>query len=153
MLITRPRPSRGMCGSASRVIRTVLSRFSSNAARHASSSKRVERRERRTAGIVDEDVDAAELTQRRIDESPRLLGRGHVDRNGEHARAAVRADRRGRLLELSGIARADHDACPFAGERLGARAPEPFARREDERDAAVQSEIHGVSFPADVPIG
>src|SRR5690606_24617190 len=97
----------------------------------------------RAAGVVDEDVDAAELVDRALDEPDDCFLVFDVGRHGEAAVAALLGDSRGRGFELVDGAAADDDAgaqlCEL--ERGGiADAGRPAG---DDRDAAGEIELFG----------
>ena len=92
--------------------------------------------------VVDEDVDRARLfDQRRAPLFGGLVRRDEVDR------APLIPQRGGRALQLGGIAAIEDHAAPLAGQRLGARQPQPLRRCAEQRDTAVQLQIHGYPFP------
>ena len=91
------------------------------------------RRDELAAGVVDEDVDAAEALERGVDQRLDLLGLAHVGRHGE-ALGAERLHGRPRLLQRLRAAAADHHRRAVAGQRERGRAPDPGAAAGDERD-------------------
>jgi hypothetical protein len=69
--------------------------------------------------------------------------RGNVGGDGDRVGAGLVDDLAPRRLERRLATRA-HDERRSLGRQLARHgAPEPFARRRDERDLAAQSEIHG----------
>src|SRR6185437_8323414 len=81
---------------------------------------------------------------RGIDETLRGLGLRDVRDDRERLARHLPLRVAERLL----YPRADHDLRALARERQRRRAPEALRRRRDERDLAVESEIHLAPFPA-----
>jgi hypothetical protein len=65
---------------------------------------------RRDARVVDEHVDAAQLRERRVDQTGPIVGRCHVAGNRERAR-----DTRCDVVQLRGAARRHDHACARGG--------------------------------------
>jgi hypothetical protein len=79
-------------------------------------------------GVVDEDVDAAEPLDRRLDQGARPLGAGDV--------GGV-VDRRGAV----GLDVVDDDARAAGGQQVGIRAPEAAGCAGDDGDPSVEPEL------------
>jgi hypothetical protein len=93
------------------------------------------------AGIVDEDVEMAELALDRLDQR---LGRGLLAQV-EHADggpAPLRSDRLGDLLERRHIAPGEHQVAAFGRECQGNAATDAAARSGHERDLALEAQFH-----------
>ena len=103
-------------------------------------------RERRTAGVVHEDVEAAEALHRRGDESADGVVLVEVAGIGEHVHAGGGADLLRGFLEIGLRAAADREVHAFFRQRLRARAAEAFAGAADDGDLPLQHQIH-----ADLP--
>src|SRR6267143_914368 len=100
-------------------------------------------RERRAAGVVDEDVQAAESADRRGDEVADGLGAVEIAREGQDIGARGVTDLLRRLVQVLLRAAAQRQLRSLVGEHLRARATQPLARAADDRDLARQLEIHG----------
>jgi hypothetical protein len=89
---------------------------------------------RRTAGIVEQAIDAAELLDRLIDQRSHLL----LERDIGLAEDAVGAELPGQRLALRRAASGDDDAGAFGHENLRGAEPDAACRAGDNRDLAVQ---------------
>ena len=123
----RPHRFASMYGSARRVAQNVLLRFHARAFVPGLVGQLVDAGEAvRAAGVVDQDVDAAEVIGDAVDQRLRL---GLVaDVAGDEARAIGTAHLVQRLLAFVGRSAADHDLGPLGEERVGdgpADAPRP----------------------------
>ena len=121
-----PRQS-SMCGSTSRVMRSRPRTFVSSIVRSSSSEpSAIGRAAEREAGVVHEDVDAAELLHGLAHE--RLAARrvGDVERRGDVARAGQLG---GRLLDELDPARAEREPGALGCERAGGRRARSRSRR------------------------
>jgi hypothetical protein len=98
--------------------------------------------QRRAAGVVDEDVHAAETPGRRGDDAADALRGRQVGRDGEYLGARLAADLLGGRLQIRLGPGADRDPRALARQRQGRRLAEAFARRGNDRGPAVQPEIH-----------
>ena len=96
----------------------------------------------RRARVVDEDVDALEPADRRVDDLLHVGLAGEIAGHGEHFGAGDLAELGGRRLELALGAGADGDARPFLGEAARHRLADTFAAAGDQRHLAFQTEIH-----------
>ena len=67
---------------------------------------------------------------------------GDVGRDADDLAARARGDLRDGLVELLAIAAIDDHVDAFGRQRLGARSPEPLARRADDGQAAADPQIH-----------
>jgi hypothetical protein len=99
----------------------------------------------RTAHVVDDHIDAAVRADRGIDDGRHTVGRRHVggDAQGRAVGTAARPRFAHRRIEVGGVARAQDDARPLAGEGERDGAANPAAGAGDERDFAGQPEVHG----------
>ena len=88
-------------------------------------------------GIVDEDVDAAEVTDRPLDHLVDLLRVAHVDLHGQGIEAGV-PQLRTSLLEVLRVAAADHNTCAEFAETFRNREPQPGASTGDNGDLALE---------------
>src|SRR5690606_32727455 len=90
-------------------------------------------RAQRQAGVVDQQVDAAEVLRQRLERGAHRIGVADVERGRVHLAGAERVHQR--LQPLRAPATGDH--APAAGdEALHRRAAETGAGAGDERDAA-----------------
>src|SRR5207247_11042865 len=89
------------------------------------------------AGVVNEDVQAAEMVGRRLDEGFHLAQFGNI--------GGLRVDRRselgGGLIEPFAVSRADRDAAAFGKQALSDGVAEAVAAPGDRGDAALEPEI------------
>ena len=99
-------------------------------------------RERRAAGIVDQDVQAAESADGRGDEVADGLGAVEIAREGQDIGARGVADLLRRLVQVLLRAAAQGQLRSLVREHLRARPTEPLARAADDRDLARELEIH-----------
>ncbi len=83
------------------------------------------------AGVVDEDVEASELTRDRTDGRDDAVLVGDVELDGAHGVAELA----GRLLALREVAGADHDPIALTGELAGDLPADPAVTARDESDA------------------
>jgi len=100
----------------------------------------VEVRERtrlRTAGVHDEDIDAAEGLRGAFDEGPTACLGAHV-RGDARGGADLPRD----PFDALALARADRDARALRDELRGDRAPETFARGGHEHPLVPQFQVH-----------
>ncbi len=104
--------------------------------------------------VVDEDVEAAEAGDRRLDARPpglevAAVRRVHVDRS----RPARSADLVGGRVEHVPLARADHHRRAGRDERGGDRLTDATGAPGDERDLAVERDLHWAQRSAVVRSG
>ena len=92
-----------------------------------------------TAGVVDEDVDLAELLDGLVDDALAVLGNRDVGLHGDAA-AAERLDALAGVLEAFDAARADRDVGAGLGQPLRERDAEPRRCAGHDRHLAVQPE-------------
>src|SRR5439155_23574928 len=88
------------------------------------------------AGVRDQDVEPPEVLRAGVDDPLRLALDREVARQREHAELLGRAAQRLRL------ARADGDRRALRRELRGDGPAEATARAADERDAALEPEVH-----------
>ena len=93
------------------------------------------------AGVGDEDVDAAEMRDDIGDDATDLIFDGEVGGQGNDVSAAG-AQLGECALESFPTARANREARALGGQLIGNGAAEPLARCGDQRDFALESEIH-----------
>ncbi len=91
------------------------------------------------AGVVDQDVDAAELAHRRVDQRLAVVGVRDVGALG-HGAAAGLLDDRARLLEALDAPGAERDVGAGLGEGLGETDPEAGGGAGDDRHLALEAE-------------
>jgi hypothetical protein len=99
----------------------------------------VERRTALHAGVVDEDVDRADLALDALDRGGGRVGRGHVERERMHRRAFAAQPGRG-LLQLGVVAAVEDDRRTGTGQPAREREADAGARAGDEGDAPAQVE-------------
>ena len=121
-------------------------RLTSTTRRHSSivrSSSGTARRAR--AGVVEEQVEAAEGLLRRLEEGADRLGVGHVGRDGEGP-AAVRPRLVDGLRERLGPAAGQDDRVALGQQGEGRRPADPRPRAGDDRCLAER--VHRESIPS-----
>ncbi|MDX6685138.1 MAG: hypothetical protein QOF86_1266 [Baekduia sp.] len=91
------------------------------------------------AGVVDEDVDAAQLADRGLDQRAGVLGLADVGGDGDRP-AARGLHQRLRVLEAVGAAGAQRYVGSRLGQRLGERDTQAGGRAGDDGDLAVEAE-------------
>jgi hypothetical protein len=115
----------------------------------------VERGANPVAGIVDQEVDAAELAHRLVHDPVHLGGVANVARDGQGAPPAG-ADLAGQCLERLEPPPAGHHVCAGRGELEGDRPADALAGAGHDRDAVLQH-VHATvppperSRPAGIP--
>src|SRR5580704_14049216 len=102
--------------------------------------------ERRSAVVVDQDVDAAELAAHRVDDAGAVLGAAAIGLDRQNLGAGLPRDRLGGAAERGLAARRHGNARPFGGERARNAVADAHAGAADDRDLALQAEIHGVTL-------
>jgi hypothetical protein len=103
----------------------------------------------RTAGIVDENLEAPEFLHNLLHHGLRLLGLAHIRHDGESAAPDV-ANGCGRSFERLGSAARNSHIGTALGQEQGRRATDAGAAARDDRDTACEIkpfEIHGSPFP------
>src|SRR5262245_20045178 len=93
------------------------------------------------AGIVDEDVEMAELASRGRDQRGRSGGVAQVER-AYRGLAALAADRRRDFVERRGVAAGQQQIAAFIGKRQRYAAANAAARSGYQRDLSLQPELH-----------
>jgi hypothetical protein len=88
---------------------------------------------RRSAGVVDDDIQTAQVLDRGRHEASRLAFAADVRRNRMHAHARVARDRGGCLLDATLVAAADDEIAPFPCQRPRTGIPQPATRGHDQR--------------------
>ena len=96
---------------------------------------------RRSAGVVDQNVDAAEAAQGLVDCARAVLGAADVGANGQGGAAGC-ADLFGHLRQPRFAARHDRHASALRRKAQRARPADALAAARDEGNAVLQSEIH-----------
>ena len=96
------------------------------------------RRERRAAGVVDEDIDRA----RGLEEDIELGGVGDVGGDGGDGRSGLSSDFGGGLFEVGLSARRYGDASSFASKGEGGGFAKSFAGGEDKGVFVGEAEVH-----------
>ena len=104
-----------------------------------------DRAEQHHPGVVDHDVESAELLRGALDGRDRLLAIGDVGLDREAA------DLRGQRVEPVLAPRGDGDGRALLGERARRRLADPAARAGDERDRVLQCLGHGARCTAGRP--
>jgi hypothetical protein len=94
------------------------------------------------AGIVDQDVEPAERMVERADGRLTALRRAQVGGADLDSPTARLMDRGGRLLQVACRTRDDQHIAPLLRQTLGAGAPDALAAARDQRDLAIQPQIH-----------
>jgi len=102
----------------------------------------------RGAGIIDQDVDATEVTRGCGDELLSVLALGEIGGNGQDLPSGFAADLVRRRFERFLAARADRDVRPLARQRAGDALADAETAAGDQRDLARQLQIH--ESPPDV---
>src|SRR5206468_9534605 len=97
----------------------------------------------RGAGVVDEDVDAAEARGGRVDDALGVVGPRQIAGHREHLGAGRSRQLFRRGLERVLAAGADRDTRPFLGEPARDGFADAFAAARHQRHLALQAEIHG----------
>ena len=87
------------------------------------------------AGIVDQNVEAAELALRLLDQLSRRVGFAQIG-DGDGDAVAVLADRRGHLFERFLVAAGQHHVAALGGERQRHTTADAAARSGHQRDLA-----------------
>jgi hypothetical protein len=95
---------------------------------------RFERGGRRRAGVVDQDIDAAELCQRGIDKFIDIFGAADIGGNGEDISAGFLADRGGDVLQMFFAPCADRDFAAFGSQTFGGSAAKTIAGPGNHRN-------------------
>ena len=95
------------------------------------------RRSRRAAGVVDDDVDAAECLDRSLHEPLEVAGDRDVAADGESAQPI------GLALEHVAPPREHRDVRAFLGQGFGDAEPDAGGRAADDRRPPFEPEIHG----------
>ena len=99
----------------------------------------LDRRDVLDAGVVDQDVDAAEGLLGRRDHRGDLGGLGHVGRRVERLDAEFLLDAGALLLDRGGVAEAvDHDVGAVLGERPGDAEADAGGRAGDDRGFSLE---------------
>ena len=105
--------------------------------------KRFEFSEGWAAGVIDEDIEAAELLDGGVDDLAGVFGFQDVDGDGEDLAFAECGDLFGSGVEGGGVAGADDDVGAFGGECEGAGFSEAFAGGEYEGCLVCELEVDG----------
>ena len=137
----RPHRFPRMCGTTSPDEADKVQGDTSNACRQSSSVRSANVPHRRAAGIVDQDIDAAEALERSRDDVPDAVSGYEICLHREHFGAGLAPDF---LPPAPGPrrARADRDPGTLAGQRERRRLARDPARCGDQRNLALQAEIH-----------
>ena len=98
------------------------------------------------AGIVDEDIDAAEVAERLLDEGFAAFAGGDVGGDGEDIATVRGADLGGGGFKDILAAGTDGDAAAFADEFGGAGLADAFAAASDKGDFSGEFQVHGRSL-------
>ena len=88
-------------------------------------------------GVVDEDVDPAEMPKDAFDHLVDLVRLPDVDLHRQRIEARV-SQSRGALLEVLGVAAADDDACAELAETQGYRQPDTSSASRDDGDLVLK---------------
>jgi hypothetical protein len=105
----------------------------------------LDRREFVDARIVDEDVEPAELPDRRLDQGLRLGGPGYVALHGDRLAAGRRDGRDDGVRSRLARRVIDHDLRAVPCQRLGDRRTDPFGGARHHGDLAI--ELCHVCYP------
>src|SRR5262249_41105465 len=96
------------------------------------------------AGVVDEDVAAAERFLGLGDEARAVRGLRHVGLDGERPNAVLLRDLCGLALGALAVARRDHHLHAFGRQPMGDGEADADAAAGDERDLALKTKLHSV---------
>src|SRR5437867_3753804 len=102
--------------------------------------------EGRRAGVVDQDVDAAQPLGRPVDEPAAAVERSEIGGDRHDLHPGGPGDLGRRVLQLRLGARADGDAHAFVGQLARDRAADAFAGARHERGLTLEPQLHRVSF-------
>src|SRR5205814_1533939 len=116
-----------------------------------SRAKAFSRPSQRDARARDQDVEAAELLQGRVDAALDVVALAHVAGHADDLVLRHGGDLPRRILQGLLGARRDHDVGTLGRQLLGYRPADALARPGDQRDLAGQLKIHGPSSPDFVP--
>jgi hypothetical protein len=94
----------------------------------------------RAAGVVDEDVDAAEFRRDLVDQGAGFFGLGHIGGEGEAA-ASHLLDFVASFFQRGGAATGDRDVCATFGEQQGGGLADAGATTGDDGDTAGEIEF------------
>ena len=94
------------------------------------------------AGVVDQDVEPAEMRDRAVDERLGVLRLGQIGGDRQGFLAGALLDRGRGVVEPLLVARADRHLAALARQGLGDRPADADAAPRDRRDLAVQLKIH-----------
>ena len=97
---------------------------------------------RRSAGVVDQDVQPAEMIDRLLDEGFGLTGHRHVGPNRQDLTTGQLAQLLGRLLERVLAPPTDGDPRALLGQPQGRRLADPIAPPGNRRHFATQPKVH-----------
>ena len=95
------------------------------------------------AGVVDEEVEAAELVDGRLDERGDGVLVGHVRRDDVGVGVVLVGEGSGDVVEALLAAGGEDDLCALAGEGVDGRATDTGARTGDDSRLAVDGSWHG----------
>ena len=153
MLTTAPSPCAARCGTA-RLRQQERGRDVEPQRGFERTLARLEHRAGEPAArVVHQDVDAAELADRGVDEAVQIVGDGHVGAHRETAAAACADRGRSRVDVGLGAGGTDDVGAGFGQTDRNAGA-DALARAGDDGDAAVESESiedHGALLRAEQP--
>ena len=96
----------------------------------------------RAAGVVDQHVDAAELLQRRRNQTGDAFQPVQVSGIGQHLAASGFPDLICSLLQVGRGAAANDDLRALLGQHLRAGPPQPLAGSADDCNLVLQAQIH-----------
>ena len=96
------------------------------------------------AGVVDEEIDAAEGALGLADQTSDIVGAADVAGDGNDLDAVLLGDCFRACCEVSLVARGEHHADAFCREAVRNGETDSVAAPGDERDFAIESEIHGM---------
>ena len=100
------------------------------------------------AGIVDENIDAAELSSRGFDQAPDIVLFCHVGLDRVHFTAGLVRKLVTRLVDLFGGAAGYHHAGPFLKKQPCGLVTDPAAAAGDNRAATLDPQIHFSRCPS-----
>ena len=133
-VMIRPQRLRCMCGMTSRAKYTVLMKFASIALRHSSMRRRQKSLGRRSTGIGDADIHAAEFVGHGLDEVMHRSGIGHIEGLRKNLRAGLLADFLRRRFEFFASAGAHRDPASFSSKSGGSFPPDSLTGSSYNRD-------------------
>ena len=94
------------------------------------------------SGVVDHDVDAAEIVHGGLDHALRRSGVGDVTGNGQHHTLGGRTNFLRRLFQEIGPAGHDDYLCAFLGKALGGRLADAVAATRDYGHFVLEAQVH-----------